>query len=179
MTIEEIEKSVTEYGEDIFRFCCFLTGDRDRGEDLYQDTFLTATEIKHKIAYEDARKFLLGIAANLWKNQWRKGKRRQKVMAPVELNGDGVSDRKIGQEMGHTPDALDLYIQQETREQVQRVVNALPEKYRIVVLLYYSADLSTGEISEQLHLSKGTVTSRLLRARERIKKGLEASGYEV
>lgn len=179
MTIEEIEKSVIEYGEDIFRFCCFLTGNRDKGEDLYQDTFLTATEIRQRIAYEEARKYLIGIAANLWKNQWRKGKRRQKVISPVEFNGDYMSEGNSAIEMAHTPDTLELYIEQETREQVQRIVDALPEKYRIVVLLYYSMDLSTKEIAEQLHISKGTVTSRLLRARERIKKGLEASGYEI
>lgn len=179
MTIEEIEKCVTEYGEDLFRFCCFLTGNRDKGEDLYQDTFLTATEIKQKIAYEDAGKYLPGIAANLWKNQWRKKKRRQKVISSVEFNGDSMSENILGQGIVHIPDTLDCYIERETREQVQRVVDALPGKYRIVILLYYSADLSTKEIAQQLHISKGTVTSRLLRARERIKKGLEASGYEI
>lgn len=179
MTVEEIEKCITEYGEDIFRFCCFLTGNRDVGEDLYQDTFLTATEIRQRIAYEDARKFLLGIAANLWKNQWRKGKRHQKVIAPVEFNGDCMSDMEAESGMPHVSDALELYIEQETREQVQQIVDALPDKYRIVVLLHYSGELSTKEIAEQLHISKGTVTSRLLRAREKIKKSLEACGYEI
>lgn len=179
MTTEEMEICVIEYGEDIFRFCCFLTGSRDKGEDLYQDTFLTATEIKQKITYEDARKFLLGIAANLWKNQWRKAKRRQKVTSSVEFKDDHAFERNLGQEMVHTSDTLELYIEQEARELVRREVDALPEKYRIVVLLYYSVDLSTREIAEQLHISKGTVTSRLLRARERIKKGLEAKGYEI
>ena len=178
MTIEEIEKYITEYGEDIFRFCCFLTGDRSKAEDLYQDTFLKAMEIQKEIAYEDAKKFLVGIAANLWKNLWRKEKRRQKIVIPIEFNGDYISDQTLEQNPQQSTDLLDAYVNQETSKLVQRVVNELPEKYRIVVLLHYSADLSTREIAEQLHISKGTVTSRLLRARERIKKGLEASGYE-
>ena len=70
------------------------------------------------------------------------------------------------------------YVKQETGKLVQRVVNELPEKYRVVVLLHYSMDLTTQEIADQLKISRGTVTSRLLRARKKIKQELEANGYE-
>lgn len=178
MTAEEIEQYIKEYGDDIFRFCCFLTGDRSKAQDLYQDTFLKAMEIEKSIAQEDAKKFLCGIAANLWKNQWRKEKRRQKIIAPVEFNGDYMSDQTIEQKMSPSTDVLDAYVNKETSRLVRRIVNELPEKYRIMVLLHYGADLTATEIAQQLHINRGTVTSGLLRARQRIKKGLEASGYE-
>ena len=177
MTAEEIESYLTKYGEDIFRFCCFLTGSKEQAEDLYQDTFLTCMELHKEIAPEAAKKFLIGIAANLWKNKWRKEKRRQKIITPVDFTDDEMS-LQTTKYAAASKDLLDSYIDQEMSRMIQQAVNALPEKYRIIVLLYYSADLSTREIAEQLHISKGTVTSRLLRARERIKKGLEASGYE-
>ena len=53
MTIEEIEQSIASYGEDVFRFCCYLTGNRSSAEDLYQDTFLKAVELNEKI--DDAK----------------------------------------------------------------------------------------------------------------------------
>jgi RNA polymerase sigma-70 factor (ECF subfamily) len=171
MTVEEIEKYIAEFGNDIFRFCCYLTGNRDKGEELYQDTFLKALEIRKKIPPENAGKFLAGVAANLWKNQWRKEKRRKRIAAPVELN-------EMEPGMPQTSDMLEDFVRQETDDLVKRIVNTLPENYRIVVLLHYSADLTAAEIAEYLHISKGTVTSRLSRAREQIKKGLEASGYE-
>ena len=177
MTVEEIEIYLMKYGEDLFRFCCFLTGKRDRAEDLYQDTFLKAMELPREVAPEEAKKFLAGMAANIWKNEWRKEKRRQKIIHPVEFDGDDMSFQ-AEENASQKADILDDYVRKETCEAVRRVVDALPEKYRIIILMYYSMDLSTKEIAEELHMSKGTVTSRLLRAREKIKKGLEAGGYE-
>lgn len=177
MNSEEIEVCIKEYGDEIYRFCCFITGGRDKADDLYQDTFLKALEVNRCIAKDDMKKFLIGIAANLWKNQWRKEKRRQKIVLPVAFNGDYMSDQKINT-VSNKQDLLTSYISDETSDMVKRVVNELPEKYRMIVLMYYSVDMSTKDIAEQLHISKGTVTSRLLRARERIKKGLEEIGYE-
>lgn len=42
---------------------------------------------------------------------------------------------------------------------------ALPEKYRLVVYLYYSADMKLTEIAECLHLSVNTVKTRLRKAK--------------
>ena len=83
-----------------------------------------------------------------------------------------------GEEIPGETDLLQEYVKQETGRLVQRVVNELPEKYRVVVLLHYSMDLTTQEIADQLKISRGTVTSRLLRARKKIKQELEANGYE-
>ena len=171
MTIEEIEQSITSYGEDVFRFCCYLTGNRSSAEDLYQDTFLKAMEITRPVEPDMAGKIL---AANLWKNQWRKEKRRQKYV----MQNIGPENETLGEEIPGETDLLQDYVKQETGKLVQRVVNELPEKYRVVVLLHYSMDLTTQEIADQLKISRGTVTSRLLRARKKIKQELEANGYE-
>ena len=146
MTIEEIEQSIASYGEDVFRFCCYLTGNRSSAEDLYQDTFLKAMEITR----------------------------------PVEpdMENIGPENGTLGEEIPGETDLLQDYVKQETGKLVQRVVNELPEKYRVVVLLHYSMDLTTQEIADQLKISRGTVTSRLLRARKKIKQELEANGYE-
>ena len=114
------------------------------------------------------------VAANLWKNQWRKEKRRQKYV----MQNIGPENETLGEEIPGETDLLQDYVKQETGKLVQRVVNELPEKYRVVVLLHYSMDLTTQEIADQLKISRGTVTSRLLRARKKIKQELEANGYD-
>lgn len=177
MTAEEMENYINEYGKELLGFCCFLTGTREKAEDLCQDTYLKAMEIEREILPEDAKRFLVGIASNLWKNQWRKEKRRQKMILPADFDGEELSFQ-TGIYAPQEKDILEAYIDQETGKLVQQVVNALPERYRLIVLLYYSAELSTGEIAKELHLSRGTVTGRLSRAREKIRKGLEAKGYE-
>lgn len=48
-------------------------------------------------------------------------------------------------------------------------VNRLPKEFRAVTVLFYYEDMETKEIAKLLHLSEGTVKSRLFRARSRIK----------
>lgn len=52
-------------------------------------------------------------------------------------------------------------------------VSQLPPKYREVILLYYYQRLNTREIAQALSLREGTVSSRLRRAKERLRKTLE------
>lgn len=49
----------------------------------------------------------------------------------------------------------------------------LPEKYRIVVHLYYQEGYSTKEVAEILHIRESTVSTRLLRARKMLKEKLQ------
>ena len=58
--------------------------------------------------------------------------------------------------------ADDLY---QEKVLVQDAVNRLPEKLRIVVLLYYMENLKVAEIAEQMHESVSSIKSKLMRAR--------------
>lgn len=61
----------------------------------------------------------------------------------------------------------------EERRYVQRAVDGLPEKYRMVVLLYYMEELPVAQIADLLHIPPGTVKSRLYQARKLLRKQLE------
>jgi RNA polymerase sigma factor (sigma-70 family) len=61
-------------------------------------------------------------------------------------------------------------------ELVAAEVAVLPEKYRLPVQLHYAAGLSTPEIAEQLGWPKGTVLTRLDRARKLLERRLIARG---
>lgn len=169
MKLEQIEKCIKEYGDDIYRFCYFLTGSREAADDLYQESFLVALEKAVTISEEKEKSYLMGIAANIWKNKWRKKKRRSLLADQMHIGEELIADKT---------DLLQAYVDKEAAELVLSVVNDLPERYRIVVLMYYNGQMTTGQIAEELKISKGTVTSRLMRARDMIKKGLEARGYE-
>ena len=68
--------------------------------------------------------------------------------------------------------ADDLY---QEKVLVQDAVNRLPEKLRIVVLLYYMENLKVAEIAEQMHESVSSIKSKLMRARKYLRKELEDS----
>ena len=57
-------------------------------------------------------------------------------------------------------------------------VMALPLKLRECVLLYYFQDMNTGEIADTLGISQQAVSTRLMRARGRLRKTLEQEEYE-
>ena len=174
MTIEEIEQLVYDYGNDVYKFCCHLTLERDRADELYQETFLKAVELRHMVNRSgNPKSYLLGISVNLWKNYVKKEKNRNRLVPKLDLE-DGVEARAVSGE-----DILDECVKKEMLDTVKGLVSNLPEKQKMVVILYYGQNLSTEEIGRILHIPKGTVMSRLSKARENLKKEMEAKGYEV
>ena len=67
----------------------------------------------------------------------------------------------------------------EIQKVVRRMAEELPEKYRLVVYLYYTREQKIEEIASMLHIPKGTVKSRLHKARSMIRDRMEAEGYEI
>ncbi|HEY7156494.1 MAG TPA: RNA polymerase sigma factor [Gemmataceae bacterium] len=68
--------------------------------------------------------------------------------------------------------AADDGLQEVLAEEIAR----LPEKYRLPVYLCYSSGLTTTEAAHRLGWPKGTVLTRLARARERLQKSLTRRG---
>ncbi|MDO4165949.1 MAG: RNA polymerase sigma factor [Eubacteriales bacterium] len=176
MTPAEIEILVETHMESVFQFCCFLTGNRADAEDLSQDTFLKAMELERKFHWNREeradRNYLIGIAVNLWKNQQRKMRRRQRI-APME---------PLSEVLVHAKDKTDVeaqVLEQELTEMMQQMIALLPEKQRIVVHLFYASQMSMEEIAKILHIPKETVKSRLRLAKKRLRNNLEVYGYEI
>ena len=68
--------------------------------------------------------------------------------------------------------ALDLVLEREAREVLERALGALPAEQRAVFALRTFEELSYREIADALGISIGTVMSRLSRARERLRVAL-------
>lgn len=178
MNQNEIEQFVLKCGCDILRFCRMTAGEIEAGDDLYQDTMLKLTE-KRQILRPDqnTKSYALSISLFLWKNRRRKYAARNKLI-PIEsieaLEEDGWQCTNEGSSISPEQELLN---QNEIRE-VQRVVSALPEKYKLPIYLFYSSDMQISEIAEVLHIPEGTVKTRLRKAKKQLKKELEALGYD-
>lgn len=57
-------------------------------------------------------------------------------------------------------------------ETVRKLVDDLPDKMRIVILMYYMENMSVDEIAEVLKIPSGTVKSRMHQAKNRLKERL-------
>ncbi len=170
MTKQELEMCLDKYGRDIYSFCKHLTNDPTEADDLYQDTFLTAVELKGKIdCGNNPKSYLLSIALRIWKNKKRKFAWRKRIADVRSLEDERDAD--TGESAELSPEAK--MINQETDKSIRTAVNRLPEKLKLVVLLFYMEDLSTAQIAETLKIPTGTVLSRLHQARKILKKELE------
>ena len=144
-----------------------LTKEKGSADDLYQDTFLEAMKKLAVIRYEDNPKsYLLSVAIRLWKNRVRKLAWRSRI-APQ------VGETALEQEGGATPDVSEKAVANEERGMLWKAVDALDDRYRIPLLLYYMEEQSIAELAELLSIPQGTVKSRLHKARQLLEKELE------
>lgn len=179
MGTEVIEKLIEQYGDEIYRFCRRLTPNRADAEDLYQDTFVSALQMTGRLAGGDSvdsvrrnRNFLMGIAANHWKNRSRK-RRREAYQVSVELMEENGVSPQSGQNVEEELQRKVMF------ERLVAHIGQMPDKLKVVVCMYYTAQMRTRDIAAALHIPHGTVKSRLYQARTYLKKKMEAEGYEI
>ena len=176
ITTQELEQLAHTYGDSIYGFCLHLTGHPEYADDLYQDTFLRAIEVRQKIKMSDseqdwlsAKNYVIGIAIRLWKKTISKqGKRAYDITL------------EDCQEYLAYPDELASQMEKkELYNHLYRITGKLPDKLRLVIHMHYFLEMSIEEIASILHIPKGTVKSRLFLARKQITKGMEEMGYEI
>ena len=172
MTKQEFDRFVSENGKEILRFCRMNAGGCAEGDDLYQDTMLTLWEQVDKLNKSDSLKsYALSVSILIWRNKRRKFAWRHRIAAfeSYEKHLESGGFRMLGKKSEEPEQQL---LQKEMTEMVQRQVQALPQKYRMVVYLYYSAGLKYKEIAECLHIPESTVKSRMRKAKSILKKKL-------
>ncbi|MCL2592773.1 MAG: RNA polymerase sigma factor [Defluviitaleaceae bacterium] len=171
MDIAEFESFLESHEKDIYTFCSYLTMDKTLAEDLYQDTILKAFEVIDKIdKHQNPKSFFFSIAAGHFKNFNRKTKRRQEIVPTVSLD-DIVIEPKTGDNTALLAEKNML------NELVAKIIEKLDDKFRIPIILCYFDDLSEESISNILSIPRGTVKSRLYKARALIKQELERMGF--
>ena len=172
MTKQELEVCIETYGKEIYSFCKYLTCDVSEADDLYQDTFLKAVERQEIINNEvNPKSWLLSAAIRIWKNRKRKYAWRKRIADVTPLkNHDGyLSDTEES-----SPEE-NILLEEEKRA-VRQAVSTLPDRLRIVVLLYYMEELQLTEIAAILKIPAGTVKSRLHQARKLLSETLKQLG---
>ncbi len=173
MTLEDIELLIDDHGKSIYSFCMKLTLNKEDTEDLYQQTFLKALELRDKIdKNNNPKSFLISIAINLWKNSKRKYARHNRIAPLIYVDNPESLD------IADSTNVENRAINNELESELITAVNNLKDKFRIPLLMHYNGDLSIEEIASALKIPKGTVKSRLHNGRLIIKNELEAKGYE-
>jgi len=159
----DIETLMREYGNDILRTAYSYVNDREAAKDLFQETFIKAYYNMDRFRGDCAIKtWLISIAVNVCKDYLRSAYQKNVVPMEQPVEENIASD-----------DNYEEIENADRNEQIRKVVNALPEKYRDVVLFVYYREMSVAEAAVALGLPEGTVKSRLARARDVLRTKLE------
>lgn len=180
MKKEELEQFILKYGETLMKFCKITTNDSELAWELYQDTMLRLVEHYKKLDMsENVKAWAISTAINLWKNRkrkyaWRKRIAKQESYEVHMENEFQIFDyANFAGEQDNSPE--DTAIKNELIRFVQSQVRELPEKYRIVVYLYYTADMKIKAIAALCEIPESTVKSRLIKAKKILKHKIESA----
>ncbi len=174
---------VQRYSPRLLNFVFRVIGDRERAEDLVQETFVRV--YRHIKRFDQEKKFstwIYTIASNLAKNELRNRTRNPLVFFQNLLKEWEDDKRPIEfADRSYRPD--DLFKKRYLRELVSNAVEQLPEHHKIVFVLRETEGKSYEEIAEITRCSLGTVKSRLNRARNNfaniIAPLLEQGHYDI
>ena len=149
-----------------------ILNDRECADDLAQEVFVRV--FVHRRNYRRGSKFstwLFTIAANLAKNEIRRRVRKRNWFSLDALQ-EMVSDSAI-QLADPTEGRESLMEREQLRDTVGRAIAAVPEKYRLSLVLRDIEGLAYEEIAQVLGIPGGTVRSRINRARGMLKRKLQ------
>jgi RNA polymerase sigma-70 factor (ECF subfamily) len=169
-----------EYMPSLYTAALRMTRSPADAEDLVQETYLKA--YRGFGGFQEGtnlKAWLYRILTNTFINTYRAKKRR-----PEETDIDDVENLYLYRRLGGLEGAQsgrsaeDEVLDQFTEAEVKEAIEALPEQFRLAVLLGDVEGFSYKEIAEILDVPIGTVMSRLHRGRRALQKRLYDFGRQ-
>ncbi len=152
---------VDRHKDAVVNYLTRLTGNRDRAEDLAQETFLRLFRSAGSYAEQGLlRGYLFRIATNLVRSEERREKRLRLLM-PF-----------LGRQEHAEPAAPSGMLRQELHREVSAAVADLPLRFRVPLVLHEIEGWAYADIAQALGCREGTVKSRIHRGRQHLKERL-------
>jgi RNA polymerase sigma-70 factor (ECF subfamily) len=153
----DITQICTKYGDRLYAAAFNICRHRQDAEDAVQEALLRLYRADKEFESEEHIKaWLIRVAINAAKTTNTSFWHRNRVSYEEYMD--------------------EIPFDNEPERDLMEVVLSLPEKYRIIVHLYYYEGYKTREIAEILQLSENTVKTRLVKGRRILKTKLE--GWE-
>lgn len=151
---QSVQELFEKYQNNLYIVACNICKNAEDAKDVVQDTFIQYYSFKKEFESEQhIRAWLIRVAINKAKNMncafWRKNK----------MSLEDFMETLVFE----TPESEELF---------ETVMN-LPEKYRIVIHLFYYEELSIEEIAKLTNAKASTVRTRLTRARRQLRSLLK------
>ena len=151
----DFEKSIERYSDMIYRIAVTITKNEEDAKDVFQETFLRLVRNHEKIVSEEHLKaWLIRVVSNCAKTR---------VSSPWNRNTQGFEKERETQESSYEPGENRLLSE----------LKKLPQKYSVVLYLYYYEGYSIKEIGKLLEKNENTIKTLMSRGRELLRDKLE------
>ena len=144
------------YSDDLYRFALSYIGNQCEAEDIVQDVFVKLISKPLIIRPEQEKAYLLRMTANLCKDHLKSPKYKANV--DIDTLGD-----VIGISVDYSKDDDLLF----------KALSQMNEIYRMPIYLHYYEGYSHKEIAGILKSSEATISKRISRGKEELRKRLE------
>jgi RNA polymerase sigma-70 factor (ECF subfamily) len=164
-----LDRLIEQYQYRLFRYLVYVTGNKERAEDFFQETWIRVLERGHQ--YDGKSKFeawLFAIARHLVID-WQRSKKPQSLDTLI----DPEQEHPLQLANENDPSPLHQVLSQETEENVQAGLQKIPAIYREVLVLRFQEELQIEEMAGVLSVPLSTVKSRLYRGLEALRGALQ------
>lgn len=149
-----------KYKDTLFRTACLIVGNQADGEDVLQETFVSAYYHCKELKNPDLWKYWLFQI--LRRHAFRSMKKKKKEIPDENVLVLADKEEYMQENQG--------FFENEDRKEIWGAIEQLPLKQKTIIILFYFNDMSVSQISNIMECSEGTVKSRLFLARNRLKK---------
>ncbi|MBW7888361.1 MAG: sigma-70 family RNA polymerase sigma factor [Bacteroidetes bacterium] len=161
---------MAKYHDQVYNLLYRMIHQKDEVRDLTQEAFIKAFQSLQNFNEEFAfSTWLFKIATNNCIDYIRK-----KKLATFSI--DKPIEAKESEYTFEIPDSSfepdKELIEGQRTKLLEDAINALPEKYRQVILMRHTEDMDYQEIADALNLPLGTIKAHIFRAREMLNKSL-------
>lgn len=154
----ELEEAVGRYSDMVYRISLTITKNEEDARDVYQETFLRLVRNQDKITSEEHLKaWLIRVTGNCAKTTVSSFWNRLTEGMPEEI--PAKDDQAVWE-----------------KNVLFQEMKKLPDKYSLVLYLYYYEEYSVKEISFLLGKKENSIKTQLSRGRELLRKRLEKGG---
>jgi RNA polymerase sigma-70 factor (ECF subfamily) len=185
--VNSFEQIVDKFKSRAYMLCLKILKNEEDAEDALQEAFIKTFKAIMEGQFEERSKFstyFYRIVYNTSIDHYKKHKTRNydllRLDAPVPYNdtsGEDTAFKDYVLEIDKSKYGYeDIYkIDKKAAEnEIQQIVNTyiehLPEKYSVILTMFFLNDLTHDEISKILNLPLGTVKNRIFRAKEKLKE---------
>lgn len=164
-TTQQFEAAFVEHRSRVFNLCRYLLRSADRAEDATHEVFLRA---EGRLSTYDPSKplwnWLARIASHYCIDQLRRRTLENRLFDPSPADDSLVESQTLS--------PLDRFLKSERGETVRAALVALPERYRVPLVLAYYCELSYTEIGVLMGIRRNTVGTMIFRGKQLLRQRL-------